>query len=102
MEIKKQINEAIAKWLIGWWAEIEFADYMMKTKILHNRIREIVIGGKRKCTHKKSCMKGEDGSMVIYKGTILQRWPEYKIKSSYLVNVVKKQKSPNPWKVQLF
>ncbi|CAF5183930.1 unnamed protein product, partial [Rotaria magnacalcarata] len=71
--IKKKCSEAKEKWLNEQCSEIE-SKLSVNTKFAHQKINEIT--GKSKCTS-SGCIKSKNGTVLMEKGDILNRWTEY-------------------------
>jgi exonuclease III len=71
--IKKKCSEAKEKWLNEQCSEIE-NKLSVNTKFAHQKINEIT--GKSRCTS-SGCIKSKNGTVLMEKGDILNRWSEY-------------------------
>jgi hypothetical protein len=72
-EIKKKCSEAKEKWLSEQCSEIE-NKLSVNTKYAHKKSDEIT--GKSRCTS-SGCIKSKNGSILMEKSDILNRWSEY-------------------------
>ena len=72
-QIKKKCSEAKEKWLNEQCSEIE-NKLNVNTKYAHKKINEIK--GKSRCTY-SGCIKSKNGTTLMEKKEILNRWSEY-------------------------
>ena len=73
-EIRKKCNEAKELWLNQQCQEIE-QNKNMDSKLMHSKSNDIS-GKKTKC-NSTGCIKSQDGTMLMEKDEILNRWSEY-------------------------
>ena len=73
-EVKKRCNEAKEEWLEDKCCEIEISR-RGDSKAMYRNIEEIT-GRKRTCTS-TGCLKAKDGTIIMDKKEILNRWAEY-------------------------
>ena len=71
--IKKKCNEAKEKWINDQCLEIEIKQNS-DSKYIHDKIKDV--SGKRTCSS-SGCIKSKDGSILIDKADVLNRWSEY-------------------------
>jgi hypothetical protein len=72
-EIRKKCSEAKENWLNEQCSEIE-CKLSLNTKYAHQKINEIT--GKSRCTS-SGCIKSKNGTILMDKQDILNRWSEY-------------------------
>ena len=72
--IKKKCNEAKEEWINEQCQEIE-QNQSKNSKYIHSKINE-VSGNKIKC-NSPSCIKSKDGTMLMEREEVLNRWSEY-------------------------
>ena len=71
--IKKKCNEAKEKWINDQCLEIEIKQNS-DSKYIHDKLKDV--SGKRTCSS-SGCIKSKDGSILIDKADVLNRWSEY-------------------------
>ena len=72
-EVKKKCNEAKEKWINEQCQEIEQNQHL-DSKYMHSKIKEV--SGKKSCTS-TNCIKSKDGTVLMDKEDVLNRWSEY-------------------------
>ena len=72
-KIKKKCNEAKESFLNNQCKEIE-SKWNKNSKFVHEKIKEVTC--KSFCT-RSGCIKAKDGSIIMEKERILNRWSEY-------------------------
>ena len=71
--IKKKCNEAKEQWLNQQCQDIE-TNVLKDSKFVHDKIKDV--SGKKACSS-SGCIKAKDGSILMDKEDILERWSEY-------------------------
>ena len=74
-EIKQACIEAKEAWLNEQCLLIEQLDTAHKTNLIHCQIKEVT--GKKRGNGTTTCVKAEDGTIIMEKDKILDRWSEY-------------------------
>ena len=86
-KVRNKCNEAKDKWINEQCKEIE-QNQNKDSKYMHSKINE-VSGNKKKC-NSSGCIKSKDGTMLMEKEEILNRWSEY------VEDLFKDERGPKP------
>ena len=72
-QVKKRCNEAKEEWINNQCQEIE-ANACIDSKTMHQKIKDVT---GRKASATTGCLRSKDGSILMEKEDILNRWSEY-------------------------